>query len=155
MTCTLLVEMGVPHFLWCDTLLISIYLLNCLASLPLSGKVPLRHLHPNLDIFVFPPHVFGCVAFVHDYTPNTSKLAPSYIKGAFVSYSCTQKGYQVYFIDQYKYIISTNVTLSEFTHSFSSTSSSSTPPPALSPSLIPTSSYSSSLMDEKSRQRGH
>ena len=45
MTHTLLVEMGVPHFLWSNALLISTYLLNFLPSSPLGGEVPLRSIH--------------------------------------------------------------------------------------------------------------
>ena len=40
MTCTLLVEMGVSHFLWSDALLTSTYLMNRLPLSPLGGEVP-------------------------------------------------------------------------------------------------------------------
>ena len=40
MTHTLLVEMGVPHFLWSDALLTCTYLLNRLPSSPLGDEVP-------------------------------------------------------------------------------------------------------------------
>ena len=53
MTRTLLVEMGIPHYLWSDALLTSLYLLNHLPSSPLGGKVPLRRLHPTRDLFAF------------------------------------------------------------------------------------------------------
>ena len=138
--------MGVPHFLWSNALLTSTYLLNRLPSSPLGGEVPLRCLHPNHDLFLLPPLVFGCVAFVHDHTSNTSELAPCSVKGVFVSYSHTHKGYQVYFLDQCKYGVSVDVTFFESTRHFSSTSSS-TPPPTPSPSPIPTKSSSSSQAD--------
>ena len=82
MTRTLLVEMGVPHFLWSDALLTSTYLLNRLPSSPLGCEVPLRRLHHDHDLFVLLPQVFGCEAFVHDHTPNTSMMnAPFYQRG--------------------------------------------------------------------------
>ncbi|XP_078433654.1 uncharacterized protein LOC144704941 [Wolffia australiana] len=47
MTRTLLIEMGVPHYLWSDALLTSAYLLNRLPSSPLGCEVPLCRLHPD------------------------------------------------------------------------------------------------------------
>ena len=122
MTRTLLVEMGVPHYLWTNALLTSVYLLNRLPSSPLGGEVPLRHLHPTRDLFALPPRVFGCVAFVHDQTPNLSKLAPRSIKGVFVGYSRTQKGYRIYLPEQRKYVISADATFFEDTRYFTSSS---------------------------------
>ena len=95
--------------MWFDALLISTYLLSRFTISPLSGEVPLHRLHPDHDHFVLPPQVFGCVAFVRDHTPNTSKLAPHFVKGVFVGYLCMQKGYQVYFIEQCKYVVFVDV----------------------------------------------
>ena len=133
MTRTRLVEMGVPHYLWSDALLTSAYLLNRLPSSPLGGEVPLHRLHPERELFALPPRVFGCVAYVHDHTPNLSKLAPRSLKGVFVGYSRTQKGYRVYLPDQRKYLVSADVTFSEATRYFTSPLSPSTAPPASSP----------------------
>ena len=80
-TCSLLVEMRVPHFLWSNSLFTSAYLLNCLPLSPLCGEVPFCRLHHDCDLFVLPHQVFGCVAYAHDHTPNTSKLAPAQSKG--------------------------------------------------------------------------
>lgn len=65
-TYTLWVEMGLPYYLWSDIILTTTYLYNRLSSLPLRGKVLLCHLHPYVDLFSLPPHIFGCVAFVYD-----------------------------------------------------------------------------------------
>ena len=70
-----------------------------LPSSPLGGAIPLTHLFPNTSLFSLPPRVFGYTAFVQDYTPSLSKLAPCALKGVFVGYSCMQKGYRVYFPD--------------------------------------------------------
>ena len=144
MTCTLLVEMGVPHYLWTDALLTSLYLLNRLPSSPLGGEVPLRRLHPTRDLFALPPRVFGCVAFVHDHTPNLSKLAPRYIKGVFVGYSCTQKGYRIYLPEQRKYVISADATFFEDTRHFASSSTPISPPSLQPPTMASSTSPSSS-----------
>ena len=133
MTRTLLVEMGVPHYLWTDALLTSVCLLNRLPSSPLGGEVPLHRLHPTRDLFVLPPRVFGCVAFVHDHTPNLSKLAPRSIKGVFVGYSRKQKGYRIYLPEQCKYVISADVTFFEDTRYFTSSSTPIFSPPSLQP----------------------
>ena len=128
------------------TLLTSAYFLNCLPLSTLGGEVSLRHLHLGRDLFALPPRVFGCVVFIHDHTPNTSKLVPHSIKEVFVDYSHTKKGYQFYFPNRRKYIIYADVTFIESTRYFSSTSSS-TPPLEPSPSPIPTTSYFSSPAD--------
>ncbi|XP_078436651.1 uncharacterized protein LOC144707428 [Wolffia australiana] len=138
MTRTLLIEMGVPHYLWADALLTSAYLLNRLPSSPLGGEVPLHRLHPDRELFTLPPRTFGCVAFVHDHFPNLSKLAPHSLKGVFVVYSRTQKGYRVYFPDQRRYLVSPDVTFFETIRYFTTTPSVSTPTPTSS-TLTPSS----------------
>ena len=54
MTCTLLVQMRVPHFMWFDALLAYVYLLNHLPSSPLGSEEPLHRLHRNHDLFDLP-----------------------------------------------------------------------------------------------------
>ena len=147
MTRTLLVEMGVPHSLWHDALLTSAYLLNRLPSSPLGGEVPLRRLHPTRELFSLPPRVFGCVAFVHDHTPNLSKLSPRSIKGVFVGYSRTQKGYRVYLPDQRKYLVSADVTFFESTRYFSAAPAPPSPIPPPPPTSCPAAPPSTSSPD--------
>ena len=91
---------GVPHFLWSGVLIASTYLLNRLPSSPLDGEVPLCHLHHDRDLFALHPHVFGCVAFIQDHTPNTSKLAPHSVKGVFVSYACKKAIGSIFLISE-------------------------------------------------------
>ena len=89
------------------------YLHNQLPSSPLGGAIPLTHFFPNASFFPLPPRVFGCTAFVQDYTPSLSKLAPCALKGVFIGYSHTQKGYCVYFPNTKRYIISADVSFHE------------------------------------------
>ena len=105
---TLLYEMYVPHYLWSNAVMTATYLHNRLPSSPLGGAIPLICLFPNASLFPLPPRVFGCTAFVQDYTPPLRAL-----KGIFVGYSLTQKGYRVYFPDTRCYITSVDVTLHE------------------------------------------
>ena len=110
-TRTLLIEMHVPSYLWSDALMTATYLHNRLPSTPLGGAIPLHRLSPTSSLFSLPPRVFGCVAFVQDHSPSLSKLAPRALKGMFVGYSRTQKGYRVYFPDTQRYMTSADVTL--------------------------------------------
>ena len=141
-TRTLLYEMYVPHYLWSD----ATYLHSRLPSSPLGGAIPLTRLFPNASLFPLPPRVFGCTAFVQDYTPSLSKVAPHALKGVFVGYSRRQKGYRVYFPDTRRYITFIDVTFHEDVSYFSSSTTPlkapisppsfpSIPPSSLSPSL--------------------
>ena len=145
-TRTLLYEMYVPHYLWSDVIVTATYLHNRLPSSPLGGAIPLTRLFPNASLFPLPLRVFGCTTFVQDYTPSLSKLAPRALKGVFVGYSRTQKGYRVYFLDTRRYITSADVTFHEDVPYFSSSTTPlkapisppcfpSIPPSSLSPSL--------------------
>ena len=46
---------------------------------------------PNL-----PPHVFGCVAFVHLHKRQRNKLTPQALRCVFLGYASYQKGYRCY-----------------------------------------------------------
>ena len=84
MTRTLLYEMGVPHEFWTNAILTSAFLTNRLPSTLLGGKVPLRCLHLDREIFSLPPHVFGSVAFAQEHSNNKSKLASRVVRGLLV-----------------------------------------------------------------------
>ena len=131
---TLLLDMRVPQYLWCEAVLIATYLVNRLPSAALGGAIPLQRLTPAADLFSLPPRVFSCTAFVQDHTPGLSKLAPRAQKGVFVGYSRTQKGYRVYFPDWRQYVTSADVTFHEDVPYFTSTQSGKD---LSSPSLLP------------------
>ena len=103
------------------------YLKNRLPSASLDGAIPLHRLLPTSSLFSLPPRVFGCVTFVQDHSPSLSKLAPRALKGVFVGYSRTQKGYRVYFPDTRCYMTSVDVTFHEDSPFFSPPSPSPTP----------------------------
>ena len=136
-TRTLLIEMHVPSYLWSDALMTATYLQNRLPSAPLGGAIPLHHLSPSSSLFSIPPRVFGCVAFVQDHSPSLSKLAPRALKGVFVGYSRTQKGYRVYFPNTRRYMTSVDFTFHEDSPLFSPPSPSPTPTAASPPPGFP------------------
>ena len=136
-TRTLLIEMHVPSYLWSDALMTATYLQNRLPSAPLGGAIPLHRLSPTSSLFSLPLRVFGCVAFVQDHSPSLSKLAPRALKGVFVGYSRTQKGYRVYFPDTRRYMTSADVTFHEDSPFFSPPSPSPTPTAASPPPGFP------------------
>ncbi|XP_078447656.1 uncharacterized protein LOC144716399 [Wolffia australiana] len=80
MTRTLLIEMGVPHYLWSDALLTSAYLFNRLPSSPLGGEVPLPRLHPDRELFVLPPRkgTRSCTLHPISHYVNYGRLHPTY-----------------------------------------------------------------------------
>ena len=107
--------------------MIATYLKNWLPSAPLGGVIRLHCLLPTSSLFSLPPRVYGCITFVQDHSPSLSKLAPHALKGVFVGYSRTQKGYRVYFPNTRRYMTFVDVTFHEDAPFFS--------PPSLSPIL--------------------
>ena len=136
----------------------AIYLHNRLLSSPLGGAILLTHLFPNASLLLLPPRGFGYTAFVQDYTPSLSKLAPHALKGVFVGYSSTQQGYRVYFPYTQHYITSIDITFHEDVPYFSLSTNPlrasislppgfpSIPPSSLSPSPGISTTPSTSLL---------
>ena len=108
-------------YLWSDVVLTATFLVNRLPSAALGGAILVQRLASDSELFSLPPRVFGCTAFVHDHTPGLSKLAPRALKGVFVGYSRTQKGYRIYFPVTHHYITSADVTFHEDVPFFSQT----------------------------------
>ncbi|KAI5335133.1 hypothetical protein L3X38_025266 [Prunus dulcis] len=94
-----LLDMYVPHHLWGHGVLAAAYLINRTPSRVLDFKTPLDILcahTPPLSVSKLPPKVFGCVAYVHVYSHQRSKLDPCALRCVFIGYSTTQKGYKCY-----------------------------------------------------------
>ncbi|MFV0960753.1 hypothetical protein QML37_30830, partial [Klebsiella pneumoniae] len=83
-----------PKRYWGDAVLTSAYLINRMPSRSLRGKTPQSLLQPTQVSYSLPPRVFRCVCFIHNHSPNLKKLDPHAIKGIFLGYSATQKGYK-------------------------------------------------------------
>lgn len=94
-----LIEAHMPLQYWGEALTSAAYLINRVPSSTIVFKTPYQALTeavvaptvPNL-----PPHVFGCVAFVHLYKNQRDKLSPRALKCVFVGYAATKKGYRCY-----------------------------------------------------------
>ncbi|XP_031505644.2 retrovirus-related Pol polyprotein from transposon TNT 1-94 isoform X1 [Nymphaea colorata] len=93
-TRALLFQRNLPKQYWGDAVLTSAYLINRMPSRVLNGQTPHSMLPGSRPPFLLPPRVFGCVCFIHDHSPYVKKLDPRSIKGVFVGYSPTQKGYK-------------------------------------------------------------
>src|SRR5436190_4132207 len=134
---TLMFASKTPSYLWSDAVLTAVYLINRMPSAPLNGGIPLSRLYPDKPLFPLPPKIFGCVAFVHNHAPGLDKLAPRSIKGVFVGYSTTQKGYRVYIPASRRYIVSRDVTFFEEQPFFESATSPPSPSPSTPMTRVP------------------
>ena len=103
----------VPQRFWGDAILVACYLINRMSSSVLHDQIPHSVLLLNQPLFCLPPHVFGCVCFVHILTPGQDKLSTKDTKCVFLGYSCLQRGYRCYFPDINRYFISDEVTFFE------------------------------------------
>ena len=95
-TCTLLFHHKVPQRFWGDVILAACYLINRMPSSVLHDQIPPSILFPNQPLFCLPPRAFGCVCFVHIFTPRQEKLLAKATKCVFLIYSRLQRGYRCY-----------------------------------------------------------
>ena len=68
------------------------------------------------SIVSLPPHIFGCVIYVHLHPHQCTKVEEWALKCVFVGYGSSQKGYCAYHPPSKKFYISMDVTFNE--HSF-------------------------------------
>ena len=108
--CTLLLYHKVPQPFWGDAILAACYLINRMPSSILLDQIPHFVLLPNQPLFDLPPRVFGCVCFVHIFTPGHDKLSAKAMKCVFLGYSHLQRGYRCYSPYINRYFISIDVT---------------------------------------------
>lgn len=85
---TLLLPANLPTKCWGDVVLTTCYLINCMPSSMLQDKIPLFFfLFPTRSLYSVPLRVFGCVCFVHSFSPGEDKLAAKSLKYIFLDYS--------------------------------------------------------------------
>ena len=106
-----------------DAILVACYLINRMSSSILHYQIPHSVLPPNQPLFCLPPHVFGCVCFVHILILWHDKLSSKATKCVFLGYSHFPRGYHCYSPDINRYFISVDVTFFE-----DSSSSTACPP---------------------------
>ncbi|CAL8113480.1 unnamed protein product [Prunus armeniaca] len=108
--------MSVPHHLWGHAVLSAAYLINRTPSQVLDFKtlhdVFGNHVSP-VSVSKLTPNVFGCVAYVHVYSHQLSKLDPCALRCVFIGYSSTHKGYKCYHPLTQKVYVTLDVTFHE------------------------------------------
>ena len=85
-----------PNKYWEDAVIIVVHLLNQMASKILEFKTPLQVLSTHVSlpsVLVLPPRIFGCVAFVHLYKNQRTKLDPCAVHCIFLGYATHKKRY--------------------------------------------------------------
>jgi hypothetical protein len=115
-TRTLLIDGNVPSHLWGEAVNSAVYLINRTPSSVHNFRRPLDVLSDHCvlpPIVHLPPHVFGCVIYVHLHPHQRTKLEKRAIKCVFVGYGSTQKGYRAYHPPSKKIYISMDVTFHE------------------------------------------
>ncbi|KAH9784249.1 retrovirus-related pol polyprotein from transposon RE1 [Citrus sinensis] len=108
------IQAHMPLSYWGETLASAAYLINRTPSSSLGFQTPFQVLNnaimsPNVPNL--PPHVFGCVAFVH--LPQQDKLSPRALRCVFVGYALHQKGYRCYHPPSRKIYITMDVVFHE------------------------------------------
>ena len=84
-----------------------------MSSSILHDKILHSILFPNQSLFCIPPRVFGCVCFVHIFTPGQDKLSTKATKCVFLGYSRLQQDYCCYSPNIHRYFVFADVTFFE------------------------------------------
>ncbi|RVW45977.1 Retrovirus-related Pol polyprotein from transposon TNT 1-94 [Vitis vinifera] len=120
-----LIATKTPISYWGEAITSAVYLINRVPSSSINFQTPLQALTnvvvaptvPNL-----PPRVFGCVAFVHLYKHQCTKLTSHALQCVFVGYALHKKGYRCYHPPTRQMYITIDVVFHEDSMYFSSES---------------------------------
>jgi len=83
---TLLLHANLPPKFWGDVLT-ACYLINRMPSSALQDQIPHSFLFPTQLFYSIPLRVFGCICFVHSFSPGQDNLAAKSLKCIFLGYS--------------------------------------------------------------------
>ncbi|KAK2967762.1 hypothetical protein RJ640_029658 [Escallonia rubra] len=111
-----LIEAHLPLSYWGEALISAAYLINRVPSRTIDYQTPSQALVEAIVAPVLPnlpPHVFGCVAFVHLHKHQRNKLSPRALRCVFVRYAAHQKGYRCYHPPTHKMFITLDVVFHE------------------------------------------
>ncbi|KAK3037179.1 hypothetical protein RJ639_031066 [Escallonia herrerae] len=111
-----LIEAHLPLSYWGEALISAAYLINRVPSRTIDYQTPSQALVEAIVALVLPnlpPHVFGCVAFVHLHKHQRNKLSPRALRCVFVGYAAHQKGYRCYHPPTRKMFITLDVVFHE------------------------------------------
>ena len=93
-----------------------------MSSSVLQNKITYSILYPDMDLFSLPPKNFGSFCFIHNHNSHKIKLNPRSLRGIFLSYSITQKGYKCFCPSFSRYFLLADVTFFESTPRVSTSS---------------------------------
>ena len=88
-----------PVHFWPEAIATATYLTNRLPTKILNLQTPLATLNTFTLVsssHSLPPHIFGCVVYVHLPSRVRKKFEPRAVKCVFLGYDTTQKGYRCY-----------------------------------------------------------
>ncbi|KAG7578952.1 Ribonuclease H-like superfamily [Arabidopsis thaliana x Arabidopsis arenosa] len=98
---------NVPKRFWSDAVVLACYLINRTPTKILQDSSPFEVLNKNKPS-INHLRVFGCVCFIL-IGEQRNKLDPKSVKGMFIGYSITQKGYKCYIPETRKVLVSRDV----------------------------------------------
>ncbi|KAM1494901.1 hypothetical protein ACFXTO_029686 [Malus domestica] len=113
---SLMLDKCVPNHLWGHAVLAAVYLINRVPSRVLDFQTPFDVLQKHVSLVSvskLPPKVFGCIAYVHVYSHQRSKLDACALRCVFIGYANNQKGYKCYHPPTQKTYITMDVTFHE------------------------------------------
>ena len=117
---TLLIHAHTPMNLWGFAVMTAVHLINRLPSQTLGYLSPLKLLEkffPSVRLNTDLPYkIFGCVAYVRNPTHKHNKWSHKALKGVFLGYFTTQKGYKIYHPITREYMVSKDVVFDERTY---------------------------------------
>ena len=95
---TLIAQASLPNNLWGFAIMTATCLINRLPSKALGLQSPIAFMEkcfPTIRLRNgLPPKVFAYVCYIHVHNMATHKFSAKAVKGVFVGYSTTQKGYR-------------------------------------------------------------
>ena len=118
-----LIEANMPLSYWGHALNSTAYLINRVPSSTIDFWTPSQALIEAIVAPVgqnLPPHVFGCVAFVHLHKPQRNKLTPRALLCVSLAYAAYQKGYRCYHPPRKRMFVTMDVVFHEDSMYFSS-----------------------------------
>jgi len=89
----------------------------------LENKIPPSILFPHESLHLLPSEVFGSTCFVHNFSPGLDKLSARSHKCVFLGFTRSRKGYKYFSPSLNRYFISADVTFTESSFYFKSSSS--------------------------------
>lgn len=108
----ILFHLGLSTKFWGESILMAMFIINCLPSKILNWKSPyeiLNYRPPDYEKL----KVFGCLAYAANVNPHKGKFDVRAQKCLFLGYQIGQKGYKLYDLETYKLFTARDVIFHE------------------------------------------